>query len=86
MPEICSFFGIRITINYNDHNPPHFHAEYNGNEIAVNINEVSVLKGIFPNKQLKLVLAWTIIHQDELIKNWELSKHHEKLIKIEPLK
>ena len=31
------FFGIRITINYNDHIPPHFHAEYNGNKALVDI-------------------------------------------------
>ena len=29
MPEISLFYGIRITMYYNDHMPPHFHAEYN---------------------------------------------------------
>ncbi len=28
MPEISRFFGIFITLNFNDHNPPHFHAKY----------------------------------------------------------
>lgn len=28
MPEISLFYGIRITMNWSDHNPPHFHAEY----------------------------------------------------------
>jgi len=27
VPEICRFFGIVITMYYNDHVPPHFHAE-----------------------------------------------------------
>ena len=30
MPEISLFYGIRVTMYYEDHNPPHFHAEYNG--------------------------------------------------------
>ena len=30
MPEISLFYGIRITMFYSDHNPPHFHAEYAG--------------------------------------------------------
>ena len=30
MPEISLFFGIRVTMYYDDYNPPHFHAEYNG--------------------------------------------------------
>ena len=25
MPEISLFFGIRVTMYYDDHNPPHFH-------------------------------------------------------------
>ena len=28
MPRICEFFGIVIYMYYNDHRPPHFHAEY----------------------------------------------------------
>lgn len=29
MPEISRFFGIIITMYFNEHNPPHFHALYN---------------------------------------------------------
>ena len=29
MPEISLFYGIRVTMYYDDHNPPHFYAEYN---------------------------------------------------------
>lgn len=28
MPEISLFYGIRVTMYYDDHNPPHFHAEF----------------------------------------------------------
>ena len=31
------------------------------------------------------VLAWAVIHQDELMQNWELAKDHEPLNKIAPL-
>lgn len=85
MPEISIFFGIRITINYNDYIPPHFHAEYNGDKVLVDIINVRVIKGMLPKRQLKLVLAWTEIHKDELMQNWELSRSHQKLNKIEPL-
>ena len=30
MPQISYFFGISIFFCYNDHAPPHFHAEYAG--------------------------------------------------------
>ncbi len=70
---------------YDDHNPPHFHAEYNGEKALIDIESAKVLKGSLPSKQLKLVLGWTIIHTDELLENWELSKNGEELKKIRPL-
>ena len=36
MPEVSVFFGI-IRIHYKDHNPPHFHAEYQGFDAMFNI-------------------------------------------------
>ena len=85
IPEISLFYGIKVTMYYDDHNPPHFHAEYNGNKIIVDIVQGKVIKGGFPSKQLKLILAWTIIHQDELMQNWELSKVGKPLNRINPL-
>ena len=85
MPEISLFYGIRVTMYYEDHNPPHFHAEYNGNKAIVDINAARVIKGALPSKQLKLILAWCVIHQDELMQNWELSKDGLPLNRINPL-
>jgi hypothetical protein len=52
MPEVSAFYGIRITMYYEDHTPPHFHAEYNGSKVLIDIESATVLKGIFPFKQL----------------------------------
>lgn len=30
MPEISRFFGIIIRMFFDDHDPPHLHAEYSG--------------------------------------------------------
>ena len=85
MPEISLFFGIRITINFNDHVPPHFHAQYNGNQALIDIINCRVLKGNLPKRQLKLVLAWAEIHKDELMQNWELANSGQPVYKIAPL-
>lgn len=85
MPEISLFFGIRVTMYYDEHNPPHFHAEYNGNKALVEIDEARVIRGALPSRQLKLVLAWCVLHQDELMQNWELAKDGKLLNKIAPL-
>ena len=86
MPLICEFFGIKIYMYWNEHFPPHFHAEYGEYLVLVDIMNVSVLKGVFPGKQLKLVLAWCELHQNELIQNWEAAMNHEEIIKIDPLR
>ena len=49
-------------------------------------NPVSFLEGEFPNKQLKLLLAWIAIHEDELNANWKMLSNGEGYFKIEPLK
>ncbi len=85
MPEISLFYGIRVTMYYDDHNPPHFHVQYAGCKAIVDIQKAAVIKGALPNKQLKLVLAWCVLHQDELMQNWELSKDNLPLNHIKPL-
>jgi hypothetical protein len=73
-------------MNWNDHNPPHFHAEYAGFAAVIEILGNTVIKSALPKKQLKLVLAWAELHKDELMQNWELSRVDERLVKIEPLR
>jgi len=86
MPIVSEFYGIKIMMFWNEHVPPHFHAEYGENKILVDIQNATVLKGIFPSKQLKLVLAWCEIHKDELMVNWEKGRENNQFIRIDPLK
>lgn len=71
---------------WDEHNPPHFHAEYNEFKAIISIDESVVVKGALPGKQLKLVLAWCEIHRDELLKNWDLAQKNKEIFKIGPLK
>lgn len=86
MPTICRFRGIKITINYREHQPPHFHAVYGGEEVVVSIKEIEVMEGNIPSKQLKMLLGWAAFHQDELMENWLLAEKKQELFEIEPLK
>ena len=86
MPTISMFRGIKITMYWNDHMPPHFHASYGGSEVLVSILDLEVLEGDLPNKQLKMLLGWATFHQEELMENWELAKANQELFAIEPLK
>ena len=85
MPEISWFFGIKITMNWNDHVPPHFHAYYGSYEASISIIGCNVIAGALPRKELNLVLAWCFMYQKELLENWELSRNSLPLNKIPPL-
>ena len=84
MPEICRFLGIVITMFYNDHRPPHFHAIYGDYAVTISIQEESVT-GNFPKRALRLVLEWCELHKEELQGNWELAQQRKPLKRIAPL-
>lgn len=45
------------------------YAEYNGNKAIIEIDTARCIKGAFPSRQLELILAWCVLHQDELMQN-----------------
>lgn len=84
MPEICRFLGIVIYMLYDDHRPPHFHAEYGEYRIAVDINS-GVVQGRFPRRALSALVEWYVLNKEQLIEDWELAEKHQPLKKIPPL-
>jgi hypothetical protein len=81
MPEICRFLGIVITMYFDEHNPPHFHARYNEYRASVEIMTLNVLSGSIPAKVRGLVEEWAELHRQELLEMWESQDFH----KIDPL-
>ena len=50
------------------------------------VNSACVLKGAIPSNKLKLVLAWSELHKQELKNSWNQAKNMELPAKIDPLK
>lgn len=86
MPEISRFYGIIIAIFYDEHNPPHFHARYGGQKVAIDIKKLSILEGKLQPRALGLVIEWASLHKKELLEDWELAKSSQPPKKIAPLK
>ena len=86
MQEISRFYVVVIRMYYDDHEPPHFHAIYSGEEIQVAINPIAILDGELPRRATSLVLEWAALHQRELTENWERLRKDQKPEKITPLK
>jgi hypothetical protein len=85
MPAISRFFGIIIKMYFNDHNPPHFHAEYGEHEAVYVIETLELLRGTLPSRAHAMIVEWATMHRPELRANWEIAGQMRPLIKIEPL-
>jgi len=84
VPVISRFFGIVILMNYKDHDPPHFHAVYQDQEVLVEIQS-GIVTGKMSKRALRLVLEWADQHQGELAENWDLARARKPLQPIPPL-
>ncbi|NJO84388.1 MAG: DUF4160 domain-containing protein [Blastochloris sp.] len=85
MPRISAFFGIVIWMYYNDHQPPHFHAQYGDQEALILIDSGDLFQGHITRRALRLVQEWEELHRAELVANWELARQGQPLIPIDPL-
>lgn len=85
MPELSRFYGIIIKMYFNDHPPPHFHAEYGEHEALIEIDSGSVLQGFLPKTALSLVENWREQHLKELQQAWLSARKPEPLKNIAPL-
>ncbi len=85
MPEISRFLGIVIKMFFDDHNPPHFHAEYGERSGLIDIRNLSLFSGSLPPRVLGLVIEWATMHRQELLEDWERARDLQKLQKIAPL-
>ena len=89
MPVISMFYGLIVAMYYLDtkqHNLPHIHVKYGGEEAVYEIPVGKLLEGSLPSNKEKLVLAWIEIHQEDLMANWELAVTGNKVFTIDPLK
>jgi hypothetical protein len=85
MPEISRFFGIVVTMYYNDHAPPHFHVRYADRKAIVGIDPLRVIEGSIGARALGLVMEWASLHRAELLRDWDLARELAPLERIAPL-
>jgi len=85
MPAISAFYGIIIYMYYEEHLPPHFHADYGEYTAQFDFNG-KIIEGKFPRNKRKLVEAWIILHKEELEADWKLAKNKADIMPIEPLR
>lgn len=85
MPVISMFFGIAIRMFYNDHEPIHFHAEYQGQRGKFDLSGKMIVGDIQSRTALRLIKDWAKLHEFEIRRNWQRMKAGKPFEVIEPL-
>lgn len=85
VPIISAFFGIIIRMFFDDHAPPHFHAEHQGQDALVNFDGDVIEGEIMSSRARKLIKEWAALHRFELEANWKRAKALKALAQIAPL-
>jgi hypothetical protein len=85
MPFVSMFFGILIRMFYSDHNPPHFHAEYQGTEGTFDFTGKMLNGNIKSPVAIRLIREWALLRQNELEENWKNIENKDIINKIKPL-
>jgi hypothetical protein len=85
VPVISVFFGIVIRMFYQEHEPPHFHAEHQGQSGTFTFDGRPLAGEIRSRTALRLIAEWATAHRLELEANWTRVKAGRPLDRIEPL-
>jgi Domain of unknown function (DUF4160) len=85
VPTISRFMGITITMYFDDHAPPHFHARAAEHNAKIRIDNLEVIDSDLRRRELRFVLAWAEIHAEKLDSNWQRAREGATLETIEPL-
>lgn len=64
VPTISRFYGLVITMYFDDHKHPHFHVRHAEGAAKVRIDVIEVLDSRLATQHLRLALVWAELHQD----------------------
>ena len=70
---------------YNDHEPPHCHAEHQGLQGKFDFSDEMLGGAIESRTALRLIREWAALHRCELEENWRVAKARQPLRQIAPL-
>ena len=70
---------------YQEHRPPHFHAEYQGQQAVFDFNGQLVAGELVSGVARRLIKEWAVLHRAQLELNWAHMEAGHALERIEPL-
>jgi hypothetical protein len=70
MPTVAIIDGMKIKFYFDEHPPPHFHAEYAEHEAVISLDTLEIVAGTLPRSQYRKVVAWCRTRKRELLRAW----------------
>jgi Domain of unknown function (DUF4160) len=83
MPILAVIKGIKVYLYYDDHEPPHFHAECGEFEVVVEISTLNVIRGRFPKSDVGELLRWASSRQSEIMEQWNRARQAKPIERID---
>jgi hypothetical protein len=84
------FYGIIVSMFFEiqeKHHLPHIHIRYQCYKASIAIQDVRLLAGELPPRQLRMVQVWIDLHREELLADdWDLASEGVEPFRIDPLK
>ncbi len=71
MPTIKDFGDFKITMYFQDHNPPHFHVDAGELGAQVRIEDLTILNGELPSGVLARVRRWANANRELIDSKWD---------------
>ena len=85
MPIISVFFGIVVRMFYREHEPAHFHIEYQSQRATFDFDGEILAGEIRSGTARRLIRDWALQHRVELETNWQRMKAGQPMERIPPL-
>jgi Domain of unknown function (DUF4160) len=85
VPIVSAFFGIIVRMYFDDHAPPHFHVEHQGQDAVVGFDGKLIAGELSSATARRLIREWAVLRRAELEINWKRAKKLQPLQNIAPL-
>ncbi len=86
MPVVSAFHGIVVRMFFNEHQPPHFHAEHQGDRGAFDFDGRLIAGEIRSASARGEIAEWARLYGRELEANWARARAGVPLERIPPLR
>lgn len=84
VPVISRFYGVLISMYYNDHGLPHVHVRCGGQRASIEIR-TGLVRGDLAPAVRRRVLEWLSLSRPELLDNWERARRRKPLLPVHPM-